>query len=225
VWIPARRLSRRKRETPIDVARHTRRVQCATGGTKPVGGITQEESTMNEVTQKLLSEAISKHEVCMRNIAGVHDADEIMRRLKQIEDESWSESQLEVENRPMEYRHLVSLINDLAIIQERYVSCRHTYLKEILALRYAEALAEVTDMGQLTELAGHAHPDLRRLAVLRFQQRLPDALKRLEGEELPRWFARLLAQPSEMANFLSEAACQAVIKKAQALLKSNPVVG
>jgi len=173
---------------------------------------------MTDVTRKLLSEALSKHELCMREIAGVHDRAEILRRLVEIERETWSESPVEAENRPMTYRHLASLLEDPAVVEQRYAACEHDYLKAILAQRYWELLADITDMAKLMELAIHAHPGLRLLAVLRFQERLPEALKGVSVSEIPRWFIRLLVQPSEMANFLSQSSCRAVIEKTRALV-------
>jgi hypothetical protein len=175
---------------------------------------------MNEATRKQLAEAAARHEACMRGIAGVHDQAEAVRRLVRIEREAWSESPVEAENRPLEYRHLLSLVDDLAAIEARYAACEHVHLREIAAQRYAEALGGITDMQRLMELAVRAHPDLRRLAILRFQQRLPEALYEVKPEAIPRWFTRLLMQPSEMSNFLSQTSCQAVVGKVHELLDS-----
>ena len=176
------------------------------------------ESPINEVTRKLLSEALGKHEICLREIAAAHDQAEILRRLDEIERASWSETPVEVENRPLTYRHLLSLLEDPVLIERRYAACEHDYLKSILAQRYWELLAGVTDMTKLMELAIQAHPGLRMFAVLRFQERLPAALRGISRADIPRWFTHLLAQPSEMADFLSQASCRAVIDKARALL-------
>jgi hypothetical protein len=180
---------------------------------------------MNEATRKQLSDAASRHEACLRSIAGVHNQAEAVRRLVQIEREAWSESQLEAENRPLEYCHLLSLVDDLSAIEARYAACEHAHLKEIVAQRYAEALEGIGDMPRLMELAVRAHPDLRRLAILRFQQRLPDALREVKPEAIPRWFTRLLMQPSEMSNFLRQSSCRAVIGKVQELLGPAPSKG
>lgn len=173
---------------------------------------------MNEATRKQLAEAVARHEACLRGIAGVHDQAEAIRRLIGIEREAWSESPVEAENRPLEYRHLLSLVANLAAIEERYAACTHPHLKEIAAQRYAETLQGIDDMQRLMELSAHAHPDLRRLSILRFQQRLPEALRGVSSDALPRWFTRLLMQPSEMANFLSQSSCRAVIGKVNELL-------
>ena len=174
------------------------------------------ESPINEVTRKLLSESLAKHDICLREIAGVRGQAEILSHLAEIERESWSESPVEVENRPMTYRHLASLLNDPSLIEHRYAACEHDYLRAILAQRYWELLGDVTDMAKLMDLAIRAHPGLRMFAVLRFQERLPDALKGIAPSNIPRWFVHLLVQPSEMANFLSQASCRAVADKARA---------
>lgn len=176
---------------------------------------------INEATRKQLSEAAARHEACLRGIAGVRDPTEAIRQLVNIEREAWSESPIEAENRPLEYRHLLSLVEDPAAIEERYAACAHPHLKEIAAQRYAETLQDIDDMQRLMELSAHAHPDLRRLAILRFQQRLPEALRGVSSDALPRWFTRLLMQPSEMANFLSQSSCRAVIGKVHELLGSS----
>ncbi len=106
-----------------------------------------------------------------------------------------------------------------SMIEKRYAECGHAYPKEIVAHRYFEALGNVTDMTQLMTLAVHAHPDLRRLVILRFQEILPQALSSVTSDNLPTWFIYLLRQSWEMSNFLSEASCRAVVGKAQALLE------
>ena len=60
---------------------------------------------MNETTRKLLSEALSRHEICMREVSRAQDPAEVVRRLVEIERASWSETPVEAENRPMTYRH------------------------------------------------------------------------------------------------------------------------
>ena len=173
---------------------------------------------MDELNRKLLMDAVSRHEVCLRSIANARDQADVVNYLAIMEGETWSESAFEAENRPMEYRHLLSLLDDLPMIEKRYAECGHVYLREIVAQRYAEVLAKVTDMAQLMSLAAHAHPDLRRFVILRFQEMLPQALESVTSDNLPSWFIHLLRQPSEMSNFLSEASCKKVIEKAQALL-------
>jgi hypothetical protein len=175
---------------------------------------------MNETTQKLLSGALAKHDACLREIAGVHGQAEAVRRLVEIERASWLETPWEVENRPMAYRHLLSLLDDLTVLEQRYAACEHEYLKTITAQRYWEVLGSVTDMAKLMDLALRAHPALRVLAVLRFQERLPEALAKIAASDVPKWFTHLLTQPSEMANFLSQASCKAVVEKTRALLAS-----
>jgi hypothetical protein len=175
---------------------------------------------MDELNRKLLTDAVSRHEACLRSIADMRDQAAVVDRLITMESEAWSETSIEVENRPLEYRHLLSLLGDLALIEKRYGDCDHVYLKEIVAQRYAEILRNVTDITQLVSLAVHAHPDLRRLVILRFQELLPQALASVTSDNLPTWFVHLLRQPFEITNFLSEASCKAVIEKAQALLRA-----
>ena len=176
---------------------------------------------MNETQRKLLAGALSKHDACMREIAEVRDESQAVRHLVEIERMSWLETPWEVENRPMTYRHLLSLVHDLSVLEQRYAACEHEYLKTITAQRYWEVLGDITDMTKLMELAIRAHPGLRVFAVLRFQERLPEALKRIAPTDIPKWFTRLLMQPSEMANFLSQASCKAVIDRTRALLAAE----
>ncbi len=56
---------------------------------------------MDEPTRNLLVEALQWHTDCDSSIAGVRDESDAMRRLKEIEQEAWSESALEPENRPL----------------------------------------------------------------------------------------------------------------------------
>jgi hypothetical protein len=176
---------------------------------------------MNETTRKLLAGALSKHEACLREIAEVHEQKDAVQRLVDIERVSWMETPWEVENRPMTYRHLLSLVHDLSLLEQRYAACEHEYLKTITAQRYWEALGDMNDMTKLMELANQAHPGLRVFAVLRFQERLPDALRSIHPTDVPKWFTHLLMQPSEMANFLSQSSCKAVIDKTRALLAAD----
>ena len=174
---------------------------------------------MNQATRKLLSDALSKHEVCMSETAGARDQAEIVRRLVEIERECWCESPVEVENEPMTYRHLLSRLDDLSVIEQRYAACEHSYLKEALALRYWEILGGITDMDELMRLAVQAHPGLRVFAILRFQERLPEALEGLSPDEIPQWFTRFLAQPAEMSNYVSQSSCLGIMDKVRALLE------
>jgi hypothetical protein len=176
---------------------------------------------MNETTRKLLTEAVSRHEACVRELSGVRGRGEVVRRLVEIEHASWSETPLEAENRPMTYRHLLSLVDDLPLLEQRYAACEHLYLRSIIAQRYWEVLGGVSDMAKLMELAIQAHPGLRDFAVLRFQEHLPDALRKIAATDIPKWFIRLLMQPWEMANFLSQESCKAVIEKTRALVAAR----
>ena len=175
---------------------------------------------MNETMRRLLSGALGKHDACLREIADVRDQAEAVRRLVDIERASWSETPWEVENRPMAYRHLLSLVDDPSVLEQRYAACEHEYLKTITAQRYWEVLAGVSDMAKLMDFAVRAHPALRVFAVLRFQERLPEALAKIAPSDVPKWFTHLLMQPTEMANFLSQASCKAVVEKTRALLAS-----
>lgn len=179
------------------------------------------EVHMGMSDRQLLIDAISRHKACLQGIAGIRDSTKALRRVIELEEASWSESQIEIENRPLEYRHLMSLTHDPAIIEQRYIECGHDYLKEIIAQRYFEVLGNITDMGKLMALATEVHPDLRRLAVIRFQQMLPKALQEVHARNLPVWFTRLLRQPSEMSNFLSEPSCRAIFEKAKSIVEGS----
>jgi hypothetical protein len=174
---------------------------------------------MNESTRKLLSGALAKHESCLRDVAGVHGQGEVIRRLVEIEQKAWSESPVEAENLPLTYRHLLTHLHDPSLIEQRYGACEHDYLKAIAAQRYAELLGTLTDVGQLMELAVKAHVALRPFVILRFQQLLADALKSVSADAMPRWFTRLLMQPSEMLDFLSQSSCNLLMGKVEGLLK------
>lgn len=173
---------------------------------------------MDERTRTLLSEALQWHEACERDMAGVRDEEEALRQMVRIEHETWSESALIPENRPLTYRHLLSLVRDPGVIEQRYAECKQDYLRAIIAQRYAEVLADVNDMGTLTELAERTHHDLRPFVILRLQQVLPDALRTVSPDNLPSWFVRLLRQPWEVRNFLSQPTCAALSRKLQGLL-------
>ncbi|MGA7799924.1 MAG: hypothetical protein WCC36_03855 [Gammaproteobacteria bacterium] len=173
---------------------------------------------MDESTRKLLKDSLEKHEACVKATAGVRDQQEIISQLVDIEGKAWSESALEVENRPMTYRHLLSNLHELSLVEERYAACEHDYLKAISAHRYAELLGSVTDMGQLMGLAVRAHPGLRPFVILRLQEQLPKALKDMAPGTPPPWFVHLLRQPHEVSNFLSQGACRTLMEKVQELL-------
>lgn len=175
---------------------------------------------MDEATRKLLADALEKHEACVKATAGIRDQQEIVRRLVDIETKAWSESALEIENRPMTYRHLLSDLHELGAVQERYANCKHDYLKAIAAQRYAELLRSVGDMNKLMELAVKAQPGLRPFVILQLQARLPAALEEVAPQGIPAWFVHLLRQPHEVSNFLSQTACKALMGKVQTLLGS-----
>ncbi|MEJ2645649.1 MAG: hypothetical protein P8180_12095 [Gammaproteobacteria bacterium] len=174
---------------------------------------------MDESTRKLLVGALEKHEACVKATAGIGDQQQVISQLVDIESQAWSESALEVENRPMTYRHLLSHLNELALVEERYAACEHDYLKAIAAQRYAELLGSVTDMGKLMELAVRAHPGLRPFVILRLQDELPAALKEVSAGAVPGWLVHLLRQPHEVSNFLSQSSCRVLMEKVQELVK------
>ncbi len=70
------------------------------------------------------------------------------------------------------------------MIGRRYAECGPDYLKEVIVQRHYEVLGNITDMNRLMALATEAHPDLRRLAVIRFQQKLAEALE-IYGQKQP----------------------------------------
>ncbi|MEJ2686417.1 MAG: hypothetical protein P8124_04265 [Gammaproteobacteria bacterium] len=172
---------------------------------------------MDESTRKLLVGALEKHEACVNATSGVSDQQQVISQLVDIERQAWSESALEVENRPMTYRHLLSNLHELSLVEERYAACEHDYLKAIAAQRYAELLGSVTDMGQLMELAVRAHPGLRPFVILRLQDELPTALKDVSADAIPAWLVHLLRQPHEVSNFLSQSTCRVLMEKVQEL--------
>ena len=174
---------------------------------------------MDESTRKLSVGALEKHEACVKATAGIGDQQQVISQLVDIESQAWSESALEVENRPMTYRHLLSNLHELSLVEERYAACEHDYLKAIAAQRYAELLGTVTDMGQLMELAVRAHPGLRPFVILRLQSELPAALKDVSADAVPGWLVHLLRQPHEVSNFLSQSSCRVLMEKVQELVK------
>lgn len=173
---------------------------------------------MDELNRNLMQDALERHDACLRSMSDVHDRSGIIARLVEIEGEAWSESPLEVENRPMLYRHLLSVLDDLSLVEERYAACENDYLKQLSGERYAELLEAITDVDRLMELSVRAHPGLRPFVILRLQHVLPDALKAVSAQSVPKWFTRLLRQPHEVSNFLSQATCNAVIEKVRKLL-------
>jgi hypothetical protein len=174
---------------------------------------------LDEPTRNLLSEALQWHSDCDTSIADVHGQDEAIRRLKAIEQETWSESSLEPENRPLTYRHLLSLIDDPKLIEQRRAECKNDYLNSIIGQRYAEILAGVSDIDVLTELAVRTHPDLRTFVILRLQEVLPGALTTVSRENVPSWFTRMLRQPWQVRNYLSQPTCSALVKKLKDLVQ------
>jgi len=176
---------------------------------------------MDNSTRKLLAEALEMHEACARESTAAAGRDEVIRQLVEMERAAWSESALEIENRPMHYRYLLSKLEDLASVEERHRACEHDYLKAIAAQRYAELLGTVTDMDTLMELAVSAAPELRPFVLLQFQAQLPAALARLSADAPPRWLVHLLRQPHEVSNFLSQENCRALMEKVRELLAAG----
>lgn len=172
----------------------------------------------DEPTRNLLAEALRWHAACDSTISGVQNEGDALRRLKQIEQEAWSESALEPENWPLTYRHLLSLVQDAKLIEQRHAECKNDYLKSIIVQRYAEIVAGITDMEKLTELAVRAKPDLRPFVILRLQEVLPDALATVSPENVPSWFVRMLREPWHVRNYLSQPTCSALVAKLQDLL-------
>ncbi|MEJ2631974.1 MAG: hypothetical protein P8011_04825 [Acidihalobacter sp.] len=175
---------------------------------------------MNEQLRILLNEALQKQKACEKIAAEATplQPDEIIERLRTLERKSWSESPLEPENRPLEYRFLLSLLNEPAILESRYTANEHVFLKGLVAQRYIEVLEQIDDAATLMELAGHCHPQLRPFAVSRFQLVLPHALQDLTPTTIPTWFVRLLRQPTEMLDFLSVESCHQLTTKIESLL-------
>lgn len=175
---------------------------------------------MDEPTRNLLAEALQWHADCDTAIAGVRDEAEAMRRLKEIEQETWSESALQPENRPLTYRHLLSLVKDPRLIEQRRAECKNDYLNSIIGQRYAEILDGISDIETLTDLAVRAHPDLRPFAILRLQEVLPEALNAVSAQNVPGWFVRMLRQPWQVRNYLSQSTCSGVVNKLKELLSA-----
>lgn len=174
---------------------------------------------MNEQLRVLLNEALQKQKACekLATEAG-SNRENIIERLRELEHESWSEAPLEPENRPLEYRYLLSLLDDLAAIESRYAANEHVFLKGLVAQRYVEVLDQVDDAAYLMELAVHSHPELRPFVVTRFQHVLPQALGSVSAADVPTWFVRLLRQPTEMLDFLSLDSCHKLTAKIESLI-------
>ena len=174
---------------------------------------------MNEQLKILLKEALDKQQACEKMAAeAASSPDGAVKRLRELEHESWSEAPLEPENRPLEYRYLLSLIDDLAILESRYAANEHVFLKGLVAQRYVEVLDQVDDAAYLMELAVHSHPELRPFVVTRFQHVLPQALESVTPADVPTWFVRLLRQPTEMLDFLSLDSCHKLTAKIESLI-------
>lgn len=173
---------------------------------------------MDDATRNLLAEALQWHAGCDSSIAGVRNEGEAVRRLKEIEQETWSESSLEPENRPLTYRHLLSLVHDSKLVEQRRAECKNDYLNSIIGQRYAEILAGISDIEKLTDMAVRTHPDLRPFVILRLQQVLPDALTTVSADNVPSWFVRMLRQPWQVRNYLSQSTCSAMVNKLRDLL-------
>lgn len=172
---------------------------------------------LDEPTRTLLAEALQWHGDCDMSISGVEDELEAVRRLKEIEQQTWSESALEPENRPLIYRHLLSLVQDPKLIEQRRAECNHDYLNSIIGQRYAEILAGISDPDTLTELAVGTHPELRPFVILRLQEVLPEALMTVSRDNMPSWFVRMLRQPWQVRNYLSQPTCSALVHKLKEL--------
>lgn len=174
---------------------------------------------MNEQLRVLLNEALQKQRACEK-LADEADSNRegVIERLRELEHESWSEAPLEPENRPLEYRYLLSLLDDLATLESRYAANEHVFLKELVAQRYLEVLDQVDDATYLMELAAHCRHELRPFVVARFQRVLPRALDGMTAVEVPTWFVRLLRQPTEMLDFLSLDSCHRLTAKIESLL-------
>ena len=176
---------------------------------------------MNEQLKTLLNEALHKQQACEQlATAAASRPDEVIGRLQTLERESWSEAPLEPENRPLEYRYLLSLLDDLATLESRYAANEHIFLKGLVAQRYVEVLEDVDDAAYLMELAVHSHPELRPFVIARFQHVLPQALDDVTAADVPTWFVRLLRQPTEMLDFLSLDSCHRLTAKIESLLGS-----
>jgi hypothetical protein len=174
--------------------------------------------SLDEPTRNLLAEALRWHGNCEMHISGVQDERDAVRRLKEIEQQTWSESALEPENRPLIYRHLLSMVHDPKLIEQRRAECKHDYLNSIIGQRYAELLAGISDPEMLTERAVATHPDLRPFVILRLQEILPQALKTVSRENVPSWFVRMLRQPWQVRNYLSQPTCSTLVAKIKELV-------
>ncbi len=174
--------------------------------------------SLDESTRSLLAEALRWHGDCETNISGVQNEHDAVRRLKEIEQQTWSESALQPENRPLIYRHLLSLVHDPKLIEQRRGECKHDYLNSIIGQRYAEILEGISDPETLTELAVRTHPDLRPFVILRLQEILPQALTTVSRENVPSWFVRMLRQPWQVRNYLSQPTCSALVTKIKELV-------
>ena len=176
---------------------------------------------MNEQLKTLLNEALHKQQACeqLATEAASHP-DEVIGRLQTLERESWSEAPLEPENRPLEYRYLLSLLDDLAALESRYTANEHVFLKGLVAQRYIEVLEHIDNAAELMELAAHCHPELRPFVVARFQHVLPQALQSVTPADVPTWFVRLLRQPTEMMDFLSIESCRRLTDRLESLLST-----
>lgn len=173
---------------------------------------------MDTNTRSLLSKFLERELACERDSGAVEDNDAVVRSLVELENESWSESPFEMENKPLLYRKIVSAINDLNLLEKRYAECGHDYLKQIISKRYTEVLDTVTDPTELRERCVKANPGLRLYAIARFEQVLPQEIARITPDAIPAWFIRLLRQPAEILNFLSSTSCSMLAHKARQLL-------
>lgn len=176
---------------------------------------------MDTNTRSLFADFVDHELACASNVAAAHDAKEIVRRLEELEEQSWSESPFEVENTPQLYRKLLSQINDPDVLEQRYNECGHEYLRQSVAKRYAEVLSRVTDAEALRQRCTTANPGLRYLVIARFEQLLPQEIESIDPDAVPAWFVRLFRQPSEILNFLSDRTCARLTEKARELLNAD----
>ena len=177
---------------------------------------------MNEQLKILLNEALGKQHACEKIAAeaAASSPGEVIGRLQELEHESWSEAPLEPENRPLEYRYLLSLLDDLDVLESRYAANEHVFLKGLVAQRYVEVLEHVDNAANLMDLAVHCHAELRPFVVARFQHVLPQALQNVMPADIPTWFVRLLRQPTDMLDFLSIENCRSLTDRLESLLSA-----
>jgi hypothetical protein len=181
----------------------------------------QEKCAMDANTRSLFADFLDHELACDADVAATDDREKIVRRLRALEDQSWSESPFEVENTPQLYRKLLSALDDLDLLEQRYNESGHDYLKQSIAKRYSEVLAAITDAEVLRQRCTTANPGLRYLVIARFEQLLPEEIEDIAPDAVPGWFVRLFRQPSEILNFLSEPTCAKLADKTRKLLDTE----